>query len=100
VTKNAGVGAPNWHLYYLYGLERAASLAGRGLIGQHDWYVEGAKHLVGMQKADGRWSTGALGSPGEFEGSDVLDTAWALLFLKRATRPAQPVPPPQVTEGD
>jgi hypothetical protein len=100
VAKNAGVNAPNWHLYYLYGLERAAALAGRGLIGQHDWYLEGAKHLLGMQKPDGRWSTGALGHPGEIEGSDVMDTAWALLFLKRATRPAPPILPPNVTEGD
>jgi hypothetical protein len=100
VARNPGVGSPNWHLYYLYGLERAAALAGRELVGQHDWYVEGARHLVGMQKEDGRWSTGALGIPGEMEGSDVLDTAWALLFLKRATRPAPPIAPPQVTEGD
>lgn len=100
VTKNPGRGAPNWHLYYLYGLERAGALASRALVGPHDWYVEGAKHLVGLQKPDGRWSTGALGNPNEYEGSDVLDTAWALLFLKRATRPAQPVPPPVVTQGD
>ena len=100
VTKNPGLGAPNWHHYYLYGLERAGALAGRAVVGTHDWYVEGARHLVGSQKGDGRWSTGALGTNNEYEASDVLDTAWALLFLKRATRPAQPVPPPQVTEGD
>jgi hypothetical protein len=100
VAKNPGKTAPNWHLYYLYGLERAGALAGRLVVGQHDWYVEGARHLVGMQKEDGRWSTGALGNPGEMEGSDVCDTAWALLFLKRATRPAPPILPPQVTEGD
>lgn len=99
VARNPGADAPNWHLYFLYGLERSGALAGRGLIGQHDWYVEGAKHIVGMQKPDGRWSTGALGG-GETEGSDVLDTAWALLFLKRATRPAPPIAPPNVTEGD
>jgi hypothetical protein len=99
VARNAGAGAPNWHLYYLYGLERAGALAGRGLVGEHDWYLEGAKHILGMQKPDGRWSTGTLGS-GETEGSDALDTAWALLFLKRATRPAPPIAPPNVTEGD
>lgn len=99
VTRNPPSVAPNWHLYYLYGLERACALAGRPLVGLHDWYVEGARHLVGMQKDDGRWATGALGMPGEFDGSDVLDTAWALLFLKRATRPLQPIPPPVVTSG-
>lgn len=99
VTRNAGPGAPNWHHYYLYGLERAAALCGRPLVGLHDWYVEGAQHLVGSQQQDGRWSTGALGMPGEVEASDLLDTAWAVLFLKRATRPLPPVNPPVVTGG-
>jgi hypothetical protein len=99
VTRNPPGNAPNWHLYYLYGLERACALAGRPLVGLHDWYLEGARHLVSIQKEDGRWATGALGIPGEFEASDVLDTAWALLFLKRATRPIQPIPPPVVTSG-
>ncbi len=100
VARNPGPGAPNWHLYYLYGLERACTLAARELVGLHDWYVEGARHLVDLQRPEGRWSTGALGLNGEIEASDVLDTAWALLFLERATRPAQPIPPPVVTQGD
>lgn len=99
VARNAGAGAPNWHHYYLYGLERAAALCGRPLVGLHDWYVEGAQHLVGSQKTDGRWSTGALGMPGEMEASDLLDTAWAVLFLERATRALPPVNPPVVTGG-
>ncbi|MFM8979780.1 MAG: hypothetical protein ACKOSS_04875, partial [Planctomycetia bacterium] len=99
VARNSGAGAPNWHHYYLYGLERAAALCGRPLVGLHDWYVEGAQHLVGTQHADGHWSTGALGMPGEIEASDLLDTAWAVLFLKRATRPLPPVNPPVVTGG-
>lgn len=100
VERNPGSGAPNWHYYFLYGLERACALADRDLVGTHDWYLEGARHLVAKQKGDGRWSTGALGTPGEFEASDLLDTAWALLFLKRATRPATPIPPPVVTKSD
>lgn len=100
VDRNPGAGAPNWHLYYMYGLERACTLAGRDLVGALDWYVLGARKLVSMQKPDGRWVTGALGTPGEFEASDVLDTAWALLFLERATRPATPIPAPVVTKGD
>ena len=46
---------------------------------------------------DGRWSTGNLGTE-EYEASDVLDTAWAILFLKKATRPLEPIAAP-VTGG-
>jgi hypothetical protein len=99
VERNPGPSAPNWHYYYLYGLERAAALCGRTLLGLTDWYVEGARYLVKQQKPDGRWGTGALGHGGEYEGSDVLDTSWALLFLKRATRPMPPIQPPVITEG-
>ena len=99
VTRNAGPGAPNWHYYYLYGLERAFVLAGRDLIGDKDWYLLGARYLVDAQKDDGRWSTGFMGGALEYKGDgDVLDTAWAILFLKRATRPGKPILPPVVTK--
>ena len=98
VTRNPPGAAPAWHYYYLYGLERAAILGGRNLLGEHDWYIEGAKYLVGAQQADGFWRTGALGTD-EYEASDVLDTAWAILFLARATRPAKPIEAPVIT-GD
>jgi hypothetical protein len=101
VDKNPPDGAPAWHYYYLYGLERAAVLGGRDLIGEHDWYLDGARYLVSHQAADGRWSTRTFGGEnGEYEASDVVDTAWAILFLARATRPAPPLRPPVVTEGD
>lgn len=96
VTQNPGNNAPNWHYYYLYGLERAAVFGGRTLLGSHDWYIEGAKYLVGAQMPDGRWRTGMLGTK-EYKASDVLDTAWAILFLKKATRPLDPVKAPVVT---
>jgi hypothetical protein len=95
VTRNPGKDAPDWHYYYLYGLERAAVLAGRVLIGEHDWYLEGARYLVSHQEPEGRWNSGALGT--EYEPSAVLDTAWAILFLKKATRPMQPIPGPVIT---
>ena len=99
VDKNPPAGAPAWHYYYLYGLERACAFAGRDAVGPHDWYVEGAKYLLGQQKADGRWSTGSLGSDGQIGASDLCDTAWALLFLKKATKPTVPMPAPVVTGG-
>jgi hypothetical protein len=101
VDKNPPTGAPAWHFYYLYGLERACAFGGpeRARIGKHDWYAEGAEYLVGKQKPDGRWSTGALGGKGEVEPSDLCDSAWALLFLKKATRPTVPMPAPVITNG-
>ncbi len=97
VQRNPPGNAPAWHFYYLYGLERAAILAGRVLIGQHDWYVTGARYLVGKQLDNGRWSTGSLGGGAHFEASDMLDTAWAILFLKKATKPMPPIQAPVVT---
>ena len=98
VDHNPPRGAPAWHYYYLYGLERAAAYAGRKHVGAHDWYLEGAKLLLAQQKPDGRWSTGAIGAR-EISPSDLCDTAWAILFLKQATRPTQPIPAPVVTTG-
>lgn len=98
VTRNPGVGAPDWHYYYLYGLERACVFGGRDLVGPHDWYIEGSRHLVSKQHDDGHWASRAFGD-GTFEASDVVDTAWAVLFLARATRPMEPLRPPTVTPG-
>jgi hypothetical protein len=92
-------GLDGWHYYYLYGLERACAFAGREAVGAHDWYVEGAKLLVAQQKPEGRWSTGTLGAK-DIAPSDLLDTAWALLFLKKATRPTVPIPAPVITSGN
>ena len=97
VKSNPPSAAPNWHYYFLYGLERAAMLAGRPLIGEHDWYLEGARYLIRHQQPNGRWATGALGGK-EYQASDVLDTAWAILFLKKATKPVKPIPGPVITK--
>ncbi len=67
--------------YYLYGLERAAILADVKTLGGHDWYHEGAAVLLSWQHADGRWA-----GP---HGTTIVDTAFALLFLKRATIPIE-----------
>lgn len=73
-TNNTGRGFMRpWQHYYLYGLERACSLAGKPKLGTHAWYPEGAEHLVSTQDEKGAWK-------GEFP-----TTCFALLFLKRAT---------------
>jgi len=68
----------NGNYYYLYGLERAAVLAGVRTIGGHDWYAEGSRWLVGSQSKDGNWGT-------------LVDTCFALLFLTRSTDPGSPL---------
>jgi len=83
----------DWHLYYLYGLERVGSLLKLERLGGHDWYSEGASYLVRNQEGSGAW-----------RGTEV-ETCFALLFLARATaKPlseeddpellATPAPPP------
>lgn len=99
VERNPGRSAPPWHFYYLYGLERAAVYGRRVLIGKHDWYLDGARLLLGRQKGDGSWNTGNLGGK-EYKASAVLDTAWAILFLKKATKPMKPMPAPVVTPAN
>ena len=58
----------------------------------------GLSFVLAQQKPDGRWSTGAIGAR-EIGPSDFCDTAWAILFLKKASRPTQPIPAPVVTTG-
>lgn len=78
IASNPG-GASNF--YWLYCLERAGDLRGVSLLGGHDWYAEGAGHLVDVQYPDGSWW--GLGEPMP---SDLLGTCFALLFLDRSTR--------------
>jgi hypothetical protein len=75
VESNPG-GKREWHFYYLYGLERAGILANRKWIGEHDWYREGAEYLLARQGGGGAWS-----------GGSIVNTCFALLFLKRSTMP-------------
>ena len=65
-------------LYSLYGIERAGILGGRGLMAGKPWYVPGAMRLVEEQDRDGHWRGGYI---------EVVQTAFAILFLKKATAP-------------
>ncbi len=82
----------NYHVYYLYSLERAMDLIGDQLVGKHSWYSEMGQGLINSQKADGSWHTNSTHEP-----KDTLDTCFALLFLKRATKGS--IPFPSVTGG-
>jgi hypothetical protein len=69
-----------WLYYYLYALERTGLLYDTTLIGKHDWYLDGYKILLGSQKGDGSWDKSHFIKP-------TWDTCFAILFLKRSTRP-------------
>lgn len=85
-----------WYLYYMYGLERAGILGRFRYLGKNDWYLDGAEQLLREQDPQGCWG-------------NVVDTCFALLFLKRATSrhglpvitPSDPAPPaePAPTAG-
>ncbi len=62
--------------YFLWSLERVAVTYGLDTIGNKDWYTWGSTILLANQGPDGSWS-------GEYAEGGV-DTAFALLFLKRA----------------
>jgi len=78
-----------WHYYYLYGLERVGSLLGIEYIGEHPWYLDGARYLVAKQQKKGNWYTSRT----------MPDTCFALLFLTRATSAStgRPARNPRVT---
>lgn len=71
----------HWY-YYLYGLERACELSGIALVGDRDWFYEGALQMLPHQRDDGAFR------PGHSGGQAIESTCFAILFLKKATLPA------------
>jgi hypothetical protein len=69
--------------YYLYGLERAGRLTARRFIGDHDWYREGAEHLVREQDSLSHYWKGGWYA----ERDPRISTAMAILFLSKGRRP-------------
>ncbi len=67
-------------LYYLWSVERVGVLYGLRKIGEQDWYEWGRKQLLAEQRGDGTWNESTFygGNP------PVVDTCFALLFLKQA----------------
>ncbi|MBI4712519.1 MAG: terpene cyclase/mutase family protein [Planctomycetes bacterium] len=76
-------GRRDYDYYYMYALERAGILAGIDKFGDHNWYEEGCKYLVGVQSENGLWNKNSM-----------EDTCFALLFLRRATAPLKRVVTP------
>ncbi len=81
VVENPGTGGQTWLYYYLYGLERVGRFTARRYIGEHDWYLEGAKMFVNVQDGlTGRFVAPRIEDP-------VVATSFALLFLAKGRRP-------------
>ena len=83
-----------WTYYRLYGIERVGALVGLTRLGEVDWYDTGARSILAEQMESGGWSDnrqirrdrgGRLVQLGE---AQPAQTAFALLFLRRATRGA------------
>ena len=74
-------------LYAFYGIERACVLTGTRKFNEYDWYKHGASELIRGQSADGTWwSKQASVRRGKGWGfGPAIETAYALLFLRRAT---------------
>jgi hypothetical protein len=66
-----------WQIYYLYGIERLAALAGLREIANHDWYAEGAQWLVIQQDSSGRWNDNC---------GETAATSLGVMFLVKATQ--------------
>lgn len=65
--------------YFLFSLERALVMLEVESIAGHEWYLEGSEVILSWQRNDGAWE-GAFNTA-------VVDTSFALLFLKRAIIP-------------
>jgi hypothetical protein len=70
--------------YWLWAVERAATLCGADALGGRNWYEEGLRELLATQRPDGSWSSGVKRC------QPVWDTCYAVLFLTRATRGGKP----------
>jgi hypothetical protein len=75
-----------WHLYYLYGLERAGRFTGRRFVGPpespKDWYRMGVRKLVELQNVgDGSWTDPTNGN------QPAVGTALALMFVAKGNSP-------------
>lgn len=75
-------------LYFHYGLERACILSEVGDIDGKDWYRSGAEMLCKTQLRGGGWhsSKDLIEGGRDRDGSDVVSTSFAVLFLRRKFR--------------
>ncbi len=82
------------YFYTLYSVEKALDLAGVRRLGEIDWYRDQAMVLLREQGPRGLW--GAVNLSRDYQ---LVSTAFALLFLKRATQRLRLDPPEPVFTG-
>jgi hypothetical protein len=71
-----------FHYYYIYSIERVGAVMTTKEIGGQDWYAKGVEYLLKSQSKDGSWNT----TNDDQSGCSVMvDTCFALLFLKKVT---------------
>jgi hypothetical protein len=70
------------YAYNVYGIERLGRLSGERFIGKYDWYRAGCLFLIGKQEP-----TGAIKVGVGIDGSEILSTAFSLLFLSKGRTP-------------
>jgi hypothetical protein len=76
---------PLQNVYFLWSVERVAMLYNLPTLGDKEWYRWGAEMLVVNQKAGGDWGGSPIREPGgPSDHGAPLNTAFALLFLKRS----------------
>jgi hypothetical protein len=73
------------HYYYLYGMERVATFAGRETVGGVPWYPAIATEMLSHESVEGGWG-------------NLENTCLAMLVLRRATFSGVHAPPPELTE--
>ena len=73
------VDPPQWTYYYLYALERYYAFR-EAAEGERDdrWYSDAARYLIRSQAEDGSWK--------HRDNYQVIDTAFAVLFLLRSSK--------------
>ncbi len=81
-------GSDLWHYYSLYGIERIGTLLELPTLAGQDWYEVVASWLLRQQSDNGAWGIAKpFGVASHHADQDEADTCFAILFLKRASRP-------------
>jgi hypothetical protein len=73
--------------YNIYGIERLGRLSGQRFIDKYDWYRDGCDKLVRMQESGGANAGAIVGKGGGLDGSSIISTSFALLFLSKGRTP-------------
>jgi hypothetical protein len=82
IKANPG-GSGGWdYYYYLWGVERVGRMANLTHIGTNNWYKDGLHIMMVKQFKEGYWMNNKWWE----QEADIIDTSFALLFLKKSTK--------------